>query len=122
MVGGSHPCETVGLTRAWVCPDLVPLAARLYGCWKAAREMSEDLREQVGVIVAGVVGTIPCVYCREPIAAGTFVYWSSARRLLSAACPACERQVTLPAATWRRRSGGSDVAVTAAGPFIGGHQ
>jgi len=24
LVGGSHPCETEGLTRAWVCPDLVP--------------------------------------------------------------------------------------------------
>jgi hypothetical protein len=84
--------------------------------------MSEDLREQVGAIVAGVVGTIPCVYCREPIAAGTFVYWSPARRLLSAACPACERQVTLPAATWQRLSARRpDVAATASGTFAERH-
>jgi hypothetical protein len=72
--------------------------------------MTEDLREQAGATAVGVVETLPCVYCREPIAADTFVYWSSARRLLSAACPACERQVTLPTATWRRLSSGSDVA------------
>jgi len=77
--------------------------------------MSEDLREQTGATAAGVVGTIPCVYCREPIAADTFVYWSLARRLLSAGCPACKRQVTLPAATWRRLISGSNVAATAAG-------
>ena len=109
MAGGSRPCETERLTRAWVCPDLVPLAARLHGRWKAAREMSEGLRERTGVTAAGAVGTIPCVYCREPIAADTFVYWSPARQLLSAACPACERRLTLPAATWRRLASGLDV-------------
>jgi len=83
--------------------------------------MSEDLREQTDATAAGVVGTIPCVYCREPIAADTFVYWSPARRLLSAACPACERQVTLPAATWRRMSSGSDLTATASGTFAGRH-
>lgn len=76
--------------------------------------MSEDLREQTGVSAAGAVGTIPCVYCGELIAADTFVYWSPAQRLLSAPCPACERQVTLPAATWRRRGGGLAVVATAA--------
>ena len=83
--------------------------------------MSEDLREQTDATAAGVVGTIPCVYCREPIAADTFVYWSPARRLLSAACPACERQVTLPAATWRRLSSASGVAATASATFAERH-
>lgn len=77
--------------------------------------MSEDPSEQAGVGAAGIAGAIPCVYCGEPIAADTFVYWSPAQRLLSAPCPACERQVTLPAATWRRRSGGLAVVATAAG-------
>jgi len=72
---------------------------------EGGEEMSEDLREQTCASAVGVVATIPCVYCQEPIAADTFVYWSSARRLLSADCPACARQVTLPAATWRRLSG-----------------
>jgi len=84
---------------------------------EGGEEMSEDLREQTGASAAGVVGVIPCVYCGEPIAADTFVYWSPAQRLLSARCPACERQVTLPAATWRRRSGGLAVVATAAGIF-----
>ena len=52
----------------------------------------------------GAVPTVSCVYCREQIPADTFAYWSSARRLLSAACPACRRRVTLSAATWRRWS------------------
>lgn len=48
--------------------------------------------------------SIPCVYCRGPIAAESFSYWSAARRLLSATCPSCDRRVTLAAATWRRWS------------------
>jgi hypothetical protein len=48
------------------------------------------------------VQTVPCVYCREPIAAATFAYWSVAHRLLSADCPSCQRRVTLAVATWRR--------------------
>ena len=50
------------------------------------------------------VQTVPCMYCREPIAAATFAYWSGAKRLLSADCPTCRRRVTLAAATWRRWS------------------
>ena len=46
--------------------------------------------------------TLPCVYCRRPIAADAFSYWSTAKRLLSAFCPACQRRVTLAARTWRR--------------------
>ena len=64
--------------------------------------MTELLREPTDAVAAGAVRTVPCVYCREPIAADTFAYWSSARRLLSAACPACQRRVTLTAVTWRR--------------------
>jgi len=46
--------------------------------------------------------SIPCVYCRDPIPASTFTFWSSARRLLSADCPDCRRRVTLASSTWRR--------------------
>ena len=46
--------------------------------------------------------SVPCVYCREPIPASTFTFWSSARRLLSAVCPDCHRRVTLATSTWRR--------------------
>lgn len=45
---------------------------------------------------------IPCVYCRSVIPAATFVFWSDAKRLLSADCPACGRRVTLATSTWRR--------------------
>jgi len=45
---------------------------------------------------------VPCVYCRTVIPAATFTFWSDAKRLLSADCPACERRVTLAASTWRR--------------------
>jgi hypothetical protein len=63
------------------------------------------------VSLASAVGqTVPCVYCREPIAARAFAYWSGARRLLSATCPTCERRVTLTAATWWSWSGESDAA------------
>jgi hypothetical protein len=44
----------------------------------------------------------PCVYCRSVIPAAKFAFWSEAKRLLSADCPACERRVTLAASTWRR--------------------
>jgi hypothetical protein len=62
----------------------------------------------------GAVPTVPCVYCREPISAATFAYWSVAKRLLSADCPTCQRRVTLAAATWRRwiRQYGTSVATT----------
>jgi hypothetical protein len=46
--------------------------------------------------------SVPCVYCRQPIPAATFTFWSPARRLLSAECPTCERRVILALATWRR--------------------
>jgi hypothetical protein len=45
---------------------------------------------------------VPCVYCRAVIPAAKFAFWSDAKRLLSADCPACERRVTLATATWRR--------------------
>jgi hypothetical protein len=51
-----------------------------------------------------VVGVVPCIYCRAEIAADSFVYWSDAKRLLSAWCPACLRRVTLPTRTWRRQT------------------
>jgi len=45
---------------------------------------------------------VPCVYCRSVIPAAKFAFWSDAKRLLSADCPACDRRVTLATATWRR--------------------
>jgi hypothetical protein len=83
--------------------------------------VSDGVREQTGTRAAGAVGAILCVYCREPIAADAFAYWSSARRLLSAVCPACERRVTLPAATWRRLSILLDAGATAPETFAKRH-
>ena len=45
---------------------------------------------------------VQCVYCRGSIPASAFTYWSSARRLLTATCPDCDRRVTLATDTWRR--------------------
>jgi hypothetical protein len=77
--------------------------------------MTRVLDEPTRMIPApGAVPTVPCVYCREPILAATFAYWSVARRLLSADCPTCQRRVTLAAATWRRwsREYGASVVTT----------
>jgi hypothetical protein len=49
-----------------------------------------------------VTASVPCAYCRSPIPAESFTYWSAARRLLSAPCPHCHRRVTLAASTWQR--------------------
>jgi hypothetical protein len=46
--------------------------------------------------------SLPCLYCRGEIQAQSFLYWSSAKRLLSAICPTCRRRVTLAASSWRR--------------------
>jgi hypothetical protein len=48
---------------------------------------------------------IACVYCWEPIPAESFAYWSPAKRVLSVACPCCDRRVILTTATWQRLSG-----------------
>jgi hypothetical protein len=57
--------------------------------------------------VESTVGLAPisCVYCWEPIPAESFVYWSDAKRMLSVACPCCDRRVTLSIAIWRQWSG-----------------
>jgi hypothetical protein len=57
--------------------------------------------------VESPVGLIPisCVYCWEPIPSESFVYWSKAKRMLSVACPCCDRRVTLSTAVWRQWSG-----------------
>jgi DNA-directed RNA polymerase subunit RPC12/RpoP len=49
--------------------------------------------------------TVSCAYCREPILADTFTFWSSARKLVSADCPHCGRRVTLTTPSWHRSSG-----------------
>lgn len=33
--------------------------------------------------------SLPCVYCRQDIPAGSFRYWSDRQQLLSATCPSC---------------------------------
>ena len=48
--------------------------------------------------------TLPCTYCRQPIEAASFGYLSAGRRLLSASCPSCEREVRVLLLTWRRLS------------------
>lgn len=45
---------------------------------------------------------VPCLYCHTAMPARSFAYWPHSSRLVSAACPACARRVTLPVATWRR--------------------
>lgn len=45
---------------------------------------------------------VPCIYCREPIQADSFTFWSSTKRLMSATCPTCGRRTTLTTATWLR--------------------
>jgi hypothetical protein len=54
---------------------------------------------------APVGAAVPCVYCRRPVPANIFAYWSRARRLVSATCPSCLRRVTLTTSTWQRWSG-----------------
>jgi len=51
-----------------------------------------------------VVTAMPCAYCRAAIPADSFVYWSPAKRLLSASCPDCHRRMTVAAPMWRRWS------------------
>jgi hypothetical protein len=60
--------------------------------------------------------SVPCLYCRWPIPAVRFSFWSDAKRLVSADCPACERRVTLATSTWRRWL----KAPASSGPAAGG--
>jgi len=46
--------------------------------------------------------TVPCVYCGGPMQSASFVYSSATKRLVSAACPACGRGITVATVTWRR--------------------
>jgi hypothetical protein len=63
-----------------------------------------DVFRSPATVAGGTVRTVPCIYCREPIAAETFLHWPSERRLLSASCTSCQRRVTLPDVTFRRWS------------------
>jgi hypothetical protein len=78
--------------------------------------MTDLLDDQTTFQVAGIahdksaealrrLAPISCVYCWEPIPAESFTYWSPAKRVLSVACPCCDRRVILTAATWQRLSG-----------------
>ena len=57
--------------RAWVCPDLVPLAARA-STLKAATRMTQRLPEPAGARGAGTAWSVLCVYCRAPVPAYAF--------------------------------------------------
>jgi hypothetical protein len=59
--------------------------------WKAADKLrgSMDASEYKHIVLG-----LLCVYCRADIAAEEFVDWTAVRRLLSAACPHCQRRVT----------------------------
>jgi hypothetical protein len=57
-------------------------------------------------IMFGVkLSAIPCAYCWEPIPANAFVFWSQAKRIMSAPCPCCDRRMTLTPETWLHWSG-----------------
>jgi len=101
---GADPCDTERTLRAWVCPDLVPPSPLVHLTAEGGEEMTELRPEPTAASSPIGVQTVPCVYCREPIAADTFVYWSPAKKLLSATCCSCQRRVTLPSSTWRRWS------------------
>ncbi len=46
---------------------------------------------------------LACTYCRHPLTADSFEYWSEMRRLVSANThPICERRTTVRASTWIR--------------------
>ena len=47
---------------------------------------------------------VACVYCRAAIASREFEFRSSARRVVCATCPTCDRTVTLPTVVWRRET------------------
>jgi hypothetical protein len=51
-----------------------------------------------------VAADVSCIYCRAAISAQAFEFMSPGRRLVSAACPSCERTVTMRAAAWRREA------------------
>jgi hypothetical protein len=60
---------------------------------------------------------VPSVYCHSLIPAAKFAFWSYARRLLSADCPACARRVTVAASTWRRWLRSSSTSTTHSRPI-----
>jgi hypothetical protein len=66
---------------------------------------SLKLAPDAGAESLGRLAPIACVYCWEPIPAESFAYWSPAKRVLSVACPCCDRRVIMTAATWQRLSG-----------------
>jgi hypothetical protein len=59
----------------------------------------------VSVMPRAELSPIPCAYCWEPIPANAFVFWSQAKRILSAPCPSCDRRMTLTPETWLQWSG-----------------
>jgi hypothetical protein len=50
------------------------------------------------------VSFVHCTFCRKPVPANSFSYRSTAKRLLSATCPSCNRHMTLTALAWRQWS------------------
>jgi hypothetical protein len=48
---------------------------------------------------------LPCTYCRQPVPVRSFRYLSTMRRLMTASCESCDRQVWVLTSTWRRAAG-----------------
>jgi len=112
---GADSCHTSDHERAWICPDLVLPGRSALEPKAAVRPMTELIFRQPTVAQATipaelaadaptVVTAVLCAYCRAAIPADSFVYWSPAKRLLSASCPDCHRRVTVAAPMWRRWS------------------
>jgi hypothetical protein len=60
---------------------------------------------QMSIVLGVTLAPIPCAYCWEPIPANDFLFWSQAKRILSAPCPCCDRRMTLTPETWLHWSG-----------------
>ena len=74
---------------------------------KAARmsaSASSELKDSQLTTATAVAAEVPCTYCRAPISAHLFEFFSPGRRLVMAACPTCDRTVRIRAATWRREA------------------
>lgn len=62
----------------------------------------QDPPDPVGARPEPDMAAVPCTYCRAPVPLSSFTYWSTTARLLAAACPNCQRQMSVLASTWRR--------------------
>ena len=66
--------------------------------------VSSVLKDSQPTTATAVAAEVPCTYCRTPIPAQLFEFLSPGRRLVTAACPTCDRTVRMRAAAWRREA------------------